>query len=533
MGSKGRRGGLLGAALAAVAISGCGGGDDADSPLDRALGYLPADAALTVSVSTDLESEAYANLDVALQRFGVPGGLQAALADALESEEVTFPEVEPLLGNELVFAYSDLAGGLISPDGSEEPAFTAAIELADGQEATDLLARVESLEEADGEGGETIYVPAAPEAPLEFPEADVEPAPGPALAIEDDVLVIAQTQDAVQDALARSEAGEGLGEETFVERLGDLPDDALLRASADAQVLLDAAGADVATGVPWIAAQESLGLTATVSEEEVSVELLASGGEVSEDQLPIAAGADGPSLYADQESLANLDQSQTIAFLLEAISVSVPSAAFDEVSGRIADEAGADPAALAEAFGSGVRVQNAAGDTLSRSEVNDPEVVSEALRGLHDQVPRLAELQAGGEPASSILGLASALAPALPLPDGYFPEGSKVAAVAGEPDLYRLVGPSQRFAPPPDEYVFGLIGDVFVTGPNLEQARRMAASEPDAEIDLPGAVAGSVPINAGDFDFDAAEGSNVALTVVELALEATGESLRLRLRAGL
>ena len=532
----------------ALAISACGG-DDAGSPLDEALGYLPADSAVAVAVSTDLESDPYQNLDAALQRFGVPGGLEAGLSDAFEYTEVSFSsDVKPLLGNDLVVGFTSFGGSLIQPaDEPDDLPFTAAIEVTDGEQAIDLLAGIEELEEGEEIDGATVFGPAAPEVPEGAPEPEVPP--GPAIAVDEDALVVAESHSALEAALERAEAGEGLDESTFEERLGELPEDAIVRASADAQVLLDAAGADVATAVPWIGALESFGFTATVGAETANLDVLATSSEVAEEDLPIAAGPEGPNLLADESSIANRDQAQTLRFLLDAIEASVPSAAFDEVAGDLADQVGTELPQLAAAFGGGVRGQRANEEVFSRTEVEDPDAVARALDALKDEVPRLQELSQDPERGELVVGIAAALLPAVPLaPDTGFPPGTKVEPVRGEPDLYRLPQPptplpaglGQPAVPPealeqfePPELVFGLIDDVFVTASSVELARRVAAEEPSEAAALPGAIAGSFPLDAADLELDVGEGGGVTLTVLELGIEATSKSVRLRLEAGL
>jgi hypothetical protein len=384
---------------------------------------------------------------------------------------------------------------------------------------SDLLADAGGLREGDEIDGARTFAPPAGEV---------------AIAVDEDVLVIADSETAIEAAIERADAGDGLDEETFEARLGDLSSDAILRASADAQSLFDATGADVAAGIPWVASLDSFGLVADVEADRATMDVLATGSGVGETELPIATGSAGPKLYSDLTSIANADQAQTVSFLANAVRASVPSAAFEEVSGRIADDAGTELPELAAAFGQGVRAETANEETVTRSEVQDREVVAEALRGLHDQVPRLAQLESDGGPAQTAIGLAAALLPALPLAEGYFPEDTKVEPVAGETDLYRMQGPTSEFQEG-EEFVFGLIGDLFVSAPSVDKARQIASEEPDAEAELPGSIAGRIQLEQGDLSFEGYddEGTNVTLSVVDIGIEAAGDTVRLRLQAGL
>lgn len=136
-------------------------GGDSDSALDDALGYLPADAPAAVAISTDLESDSYAELDTALQRFGLEGGIDGALGDLTElGGGVSFEgDVRPLLGEDLVI-------GVSSFDGLElDEGFVAALPVADADAAQELLAGIDGFEETEEIDGATVYGPAPPDVP--------------------------------------------------------------------------------------------------------------------------------------------------------------------------------------------------------------------------------------------------------------------------------------------------------------------------------------------------------------------------------
>jgi len=125
------------------------------------------------------------------------------------------------------------------------------------------------------------------------------------------------------------------------------------------------------------------------------------------------------------------------------------------------------------------------------------------------------------------------LVPALPLPDeGYFPAGSKVEPVAGQPDLYRLVGGG--VGPEDSEFFFGLLDGAFVTAPTLEAARTAAGLELTDHEGPPGSVVGRVPLKSSDFSFEEGSGGpDVLLSTVQIGLETSTTGVRLRLEASL
>ena len=137
-------------AVASLAISGCGGSDDADSPLDEALGYLPEDAPLALIVSTDLESEQFEDAEDTAR--GLPFGpiLLRQLQQELEGGDVDFEEdIAPLLGNEGVVGIAE-PRSLLAED---VEGFVAALQTEDGDKLEDL-ARNGTEEAGEAEGAD-------------------------------------------------------------------------------------------------------------------------------------------------------------------------------------------------------------------------------------------------------------------------------------------------------------------------------------------------------------------------------------------
>lgn len=522
--------GAVGAALCAAALASCGGGKS-ESPLDDALGYLPADAPLAIAVSSDLDGAQYQHLDAALQRFGVEGGLDSALED-VQQAGVSFAQIKPLLGEDLVVGVSSATGA------TDEPAqIVVALPVDDPDAARDVLDDAEGLEPDEDIDGATAYRPAPPTLPPGVPESSVQPE-GPEVAVDDDVVVAAGSRVALEEAIHQHDAGDRLTEDEFVGRLADLPRDGLVRATGNVPGALGALGAEAAGSVPWIDSLESFGVVASLGERSLTVDATLNGRDVDESELPVAAGPDSPPVARERPSVANRDQSQSIEFALDVVRALVPKAAYAEVTRRLGEELGSDASSLARQFGEGLVVELPGQTTATRSEIRHPAVVARALDALKEEVPRLARAEAPGD----LLDAARFLIPALPVPESgqYFPPGSKVREVPGEPDLYRLLAPkpevpagTELYEIARSEFVFGLIDDVFVTAPSVRAARGAAGLDPVA-LDLPpGAVAVHAPLSSSDLGFPAPGGPGVTVTTIKAGLDAETGAVRLELHASL
>lgn len=535
---------LVAAGGCVLVLASCGGGG-AESPLDDALGYLPADTPLAVAISTDLDSDAYQDLDLALQRFGVEGGLDAPLEDLGDYAGISFSrDVRPLLGNELVVGGESLATAL--GEEGEDERVVAAIRVSDGDDARDLLGEV-GLEEQDEVEGATVYGEAPPEEVPEGVEPESIEATGPGIAVDGDMVIAAESRLGLEEALRQREEDDRLTEEAFLDRLGDLPSDGLVRASGDVPSALEALGVEQVSGVPWIEALQSFGMVADVSDRTLTVDAAVTGEKVSEQDLPLAAGPDSPAVLENRPSVATRDQAQTLDFALEVVKASVPQAAFEEVTGRLEKQLDGSISSLASQFGEGLVAEIEVGkgeerqleqdQSVSRTELRDPVAVSKAVGALRGEVQRLAQFAQEGGPVAEALDAARFVIPALPLPEeGFFPASSKVKPVSGEPGLYSLLAPKpsrlHRDIPRP-EFVFGVVDGIFVTAPSLEAARQAANMRTVAHRGPPGSLAASAPLEASDLGLPAAPGADVTVTTIEAGIEASTGGLRLRAEAGL
>ena len=498
---------------------------------------LPANAPLAIAISTDLDSSSFRDLDAALQRFGVEGGLEGSLEEAIGNYQgISFDrDIRPLLGNELVVGLPSFPAGI---EGEEETApNVAAIRVSDGGAARELLSDL-GLEEVDEVEGATVYGMPPPEG---APEGA---APGgPSVGVDGDLVVAADSERGLEEALGQRGEDDRLTEELFTEHLAGLPDEAILRAAGDVPSVLESLGIEETTAVPWVGSLHSYGIVANVDGRTATVDAALAGDEVAQNDLPLDPGPSSPRVLEDQPTVATRDQAQSIEFALAAARSVVPQAAFDEVTGRLQRRLHGGVSNLIGQFGEGLVARLDDDVTATRSVVEDPATVSKALTALHDQVPLLVRLGGSSDAVREALQAARYAIPALPVAEPEsFPPSSKVIQVPGSPDLYRLVTPvpkppgvqvppQPRFTRP--QLVFGLIDGVFVTAPSLQAAREVRQADP-VHTDLPpGALAFRIPVKASDLGVPEIAGIGVTVTTIEGGIEAKTTGLRLHAEAGL
>jgi Protein of unknown function (DUF3352) len=442
---------------AALAAAGCGGDDSSGGGLESALAYVPAETPFAVAIETDIDGDQYRALDDILGRF--PGGdaIKDRLREEIEQGEdgVSFEDdVRPLLGNPFVVAGTDPASFI---QGSGDTDFVAAIQVED-QDALDSLIEKTSPEE-DGEmSGATVYQ-----------DGDAT------FAVEDDMVVFASSRDLLDAALERADGDEHLDLEAFEESQEGLPEEALARVYVNLQALIEEdPDTQTARSVEWVAALRTLGVTASAAEDAVDVEfnLRTDGGELSEEDLPLAAGDEAAQVMRlpGEVAFALRDPSQVVAFFESAFQSAEPQDFGDYETGKraISQRFGID--VDEDVFGqlTGDLAVSVAvnGEFGARAEVSDPEAFARTVDRLAEALPQLGA-------------------------------GLGVTDVARRGDLYqaRLVDGGS--------FVFGTSGDVFVAGTDAARARLMASRDPE---DVPDATGSLVT---------AADAQEVAVRVLE------------------
>ena len=272
---------MLAAVCATIAIAGCGGGasEEASSPLDGALGYLPENAPFVVVAETDPDGGQIQAAQALLERFPFAGQVTGQLESALADQDIDYErDVKPLLGNQVVIGATDAAA--LVDDGEDDEDYVGAVEAKDGERLTELLER-DGPKQSGEQNGATIY----------------EDDSGEAFAIEGDTFVVAGTRKLLEAALEQREAGDRLTEDAFAQNTEGMPEAAGLRGSLDVQALLEA-DPDTADArkVKWVSALRQTGFAVSFADGSASLDfrLATDDGELEEADLPFAAGEQSP-----------------------------------------------------------------------------------------------------------------------------------------------------------------------------------------------------------------------------------------------
>lgn len=454
-------------AATALALSACGG-DEAASPLDAALGYLPGDAPLAVAVSTDLDSDQYRTLGELVQRF--PGGEQLVegLRSELEQEEdVSFEEdLKPLLGNPFVVGAPDAE----AITGDQEQ-FIGAIQVQDGERLRELIEQEGSATEAGEVSGATVY---------ELEDGDVA-------AVEGDVMVVADTRERLDAALEQRDSDDRLTEEAFQEALADVPDEAPLKVYGNMNEILATSpeSQEAAESVEWVGALETFGVGVSVDDQGLLLDLDVSTNPeaLSEEGVPIAPGTDDPPPVVapdDRIGVGIRDPAHIVRFAeLAAEQAGASEVAF--AKSQLSEQLGIDleEDVIAQFTGASSAAIGLDGAVAFRSELADPEAFEETLRTVAQRLPRAA------------VGLGA--------------EGLRLTP-AGNGGLYTLSAPGG------DQMVLGVVGGLFVVADSPQAAAQLAAAAPESVPEAEGsvttradaqavaeqAVAGLVPLLGGE-----------------------------------
>jgi hypothetical protein len=516
--------GWVAAALAAGAlVAGCGGEGGQPQELDGTLGYFPEDAGIVVVVNTDLDSDQLDRLDRKIVRPESGGdSIEDLLRDLADEIRLSWEDdVKPLLGNPLVVGTQssvELAG------------ISAAIRVRDEGKLHDLADKIPGATLEDEVNGAELY------------EAEA----GIAFAIEDDFLILAQDQDTLVRALEQKDSDDGLSEAELDEDLPVASTDTLLRARARLESIEDFFGlsdrvpeVERLFTIPWFDALRTVGATASFPDDEhlvVDVALNTDGRDLDEDDLPFATGDEAPEVVPREDEIvsANVDQSRTTVFLLRAAQAAFPNSRFVQAVDELEEELGVDfeEEILRQFDGPSASALEFDGETFAaRSDVRDPDRLSEQLRVL---APRLPELVQGLEGLRSqglaflLLLAPDAIASTQPL------QGVQVELPAGPDDLYHVSGLT---GDGPSDVYFGLIGDVFVIGSEEERARAIADEPAEPVDEATGAAVLRFDMRRGGRDllerFGVGFSPEVPVGEVVGSLEASTERLHATLRVEL
>jgi Protein of unknown function (DUF3352) len=438
------------ACLAPAALAACGGGDEKSSgPLDAGLAHFPKDAPLAVAIDTDLDGDQHKALDSILGKFPLEAtSVRELLRDPIggSGSNVDFEsDIEPLLGNPLVIGATDVSSLTGS---SEAEDFVIALQTKD-KAALDELIEKTGPQEIGEMAGATKYEDA-----------------GAVFAVEDDVVVIAPSEEELDQALERADGDDHLDTDTFEAGLDGLPGSGLARVYADLEALLASQpGGERARRDEWIRALRTLGLTATVRDEGVEVEfkLRTDSEGLNDEDLPIATGDESPPVIRRDGEIGFgiRDLAQIVRFAEAAGQAIDPSGFADYARAKQTLDARLDVSIDDDLIGQLTGDVSASvaldGGFGVRAELKDPAAFERTLAKIADVLPAFA--QGAGLGAVTI-----------EKPD------------AGE-GLYAL-----RQADG-DTVVFGVLDGVLVVADSLERARELASEQPERVDGAEGAVA--------------------------------------------
>lgn len=459
------------AALTSLIAAGCAGDEDSSGPLDAALAYLPAETPFAAAIDTDLDGDQYKAVDSLLGKF--PLGVESVeevLADQLSGgeQDVDFREdIKPLLGNPFVVGATDVRS---FTDDSEDDDFVGAIQVVDTDALERLLDKTKPSELGERSGA-TVY------------EDD-----GTVFAVEDDVVVFAGSEELLDQALERADGDDHLDEESFGEALDGLPRSALVRMYADVEAIIAAdPGARAARKVEWVGALRMLGSTLVAEGEGLEIEFnLRTEGELSDEDLPVAAGDEAPGV---------VERDGEIGFGIRDL---VQIVQFSEAAGQALDPSGYGDYARAKEtldrqlgisidddligqLGGDLSASVAVDGKLGlRSELADPRAFEETLAKLADALPSFAEGAGFGQVA--------------------------IQKPKGANDFYVLAQADG------DSLVFGVIDETFVLATDPERTAALATEGP---VEVPGAE-GALAMSA---DAEALVNTLLAELAPQLGLE--------------
>jgi hypothetical protein len=429
--------------LGVLAGAGCGGGDDSGSALDSVLAFLPKDTTFVVAIDTDTDGDQFQALGELLDKFPFGDQFRSSLRDQLEQSSggVSFnDDLKPVLGNPLVVGSPDqqAINGATS--------FVVAFQAKDKDALDELVDKLGARKTGEASGA-TLY----------SRDGDV-------FAVKDDVVVSANDEALLKQALERAEGDDHFDEDAFNEGLDGLPESAVARVYANVEALLkaDPSSAD-ARKVKWIASLRTLGLTASAKNDSIDIDFrLRTEGDLADEDLPVAPGGEAPPVIKrdGEVGLGIRDLAHIVKFAENAAQAIDPAGFGDYAQAKqtIDKQLGVslDDDLIGQLTGNLAASAALGGDFGLRSELKDPRAFERTLAKVADVLPSFAEGAGLGTVALS-------------------------KPKAGE-DFYALAQPDG------DSIVFGVVGDVLVVSSDPARASRLATEEPTAVEGATGSV---------------------------------------------
>ena len=379
---------------------------------------------------TDVDGKQAQSVKRLLDEFPFGSQLESRFDDELKREKLDFErDVKPVLGNEFVVGSTDAKSFV---DGEEDDDFVGAVQAAD-QDKLDALIEKSKAKESGEHGGAKLY----------------KDEDGDEFAVDEGTLVVAGSRKLLTAALDRHDGDDKLTLETFNGSFEGLPQDALVKVYADVEGALAAdPDTEQARKVKWVGALRTFGATASVSDAVASFDFkLATEGDLSEEDLPIAAGGESPPvLDKDGEIGVGIrDPAQLVAFFESAAQAADPQQFGQYNSGKEQLERqlkiSLDDDILAQLEGDVATEVTVGGKFSVRAELDDPAAFKRTLVKLGRVLPKLIESSSGATV-------------------GY-------AAPKGGLDYFRLSFGGQS-------YVYGVVNRMFVLSNDSGRASRLS-----------------------------------------------------------
>jgi hypothetical protein len=469
------------AVLVGVSILAVGSSGPAQVPApanDQAISYLPADNAIVIAVPTDFHSEAFETFDSRVV-FPVLGDHVERFLVSWLRRDLGFRGSYPQeIGSQLG---GDLMVGLRSRIFLDGWGAVAALQVRDGGAMLRTLRRLRDLRLDGTRAGAYLFAERGSREAF--------------MALDGDVLVFSDSELRLRRALRRNDAGTGMTAELFASRLGDLRQDALIRAVGDVRPLLESRPLRRFLRVPWARALHDARGTVDVVGSELQLDgaLDTNPALTREEDLPLQPGDQPPALVRAPGRLSggSTNQSHATVFLLRAARAAFPRSRFVRRVARVERRLGIDfeQEVLRQFNGPSASLMDLDGGFAARSAVRDPAQLADTMRRLRPYLGGLVkDLQSLETVGLSLLVLFAPDAPVAPVSAATHRRrkgrrGVRVRALPGQRDFYRITGLG---GDGPQTIYFGLEGDVFVIGSNEDSAKAMASAPAAAPTEAPG-----------------------------------------------
>jgi Protein of unknown function (DUF3352) len=345
------------------------------SPLATELSYIPSGAPVVATIATDPNSAPVKDMSALLTKFQVAGLLVSALKQQLQKQGINYDtDIKPLLGNPVV------AGGI-------ETAGTGSKLKGVGVWITKDASKLNALVTSSSSGDKKIGSHAGATLYRNKDGSNV-------LAVDGATLVIAETQALVNAALDRHANGGGVTLAAYEQQIAGLPAHPLAQISGNIAALLSTPKTAQARQIPWVAAIKGYAVSISPTSNGIGLDwkVDTSGRQLTDSQLPLAAGTTPPGLISGgTASFGIRDPAQIATFVESAVQAVNPTswARFQAALGALRSGFGIDAAgALGQLTGDLI----ATGEgkvSLIRAGVTNPASVGQTLANLQKHIHAL------------------------------------------------------------------------------------------------------------------------------------------------